>query len=145
MEKVLVEPFTLNDLEIIAKNLEKDYDNFWNYNILKNELLNSASIYLCCKVDNKIVGFAGITIILDIAELNNIVIKKDYRGNGLSSILLKKLIDIAKSKNCKQFNLEVSCLNQPAIKLYKKFGFNQVGIRPKYYNGINGILLSLEL
>ena len=76
MKNVLVEKFTINDFNLIKNNLENDFDNFWNNSILENELKNASSIYICCKYNSEIVGFAGISIILDTAELNNIVIKK---------------------------------------------------------------------
>lgn len=142
---IFIEPLSVSDLDLISDTLENDFDNFWNYNILKNELKNSSSIYLCCKSNSKIFGFAGITIILDTAELNNIVIKKTERGKGLSSLLLKELIASAKAKNCKYINLEVASTNEIAINLYKKFGFKQVGIRPKYYNGIDALLFTLNI
>ena len=142
---ILIEPFTLSDLELISDKLENEFDDFWNYNILKSELQNPYCIYLCCKLNNKIIGFAGITIVLDTAELNNIVIKKSERGNGFSLALLEKLIEIAKSHNCKKINLEVSDSNNIAIKLYKNFGFKQVGLRQKYYNGKDALLFSLDI
>ena len=146
MENVLVEKFTLSDLNLIKDSLENDFDNFWTYNILKKELQNDNSIYLCCKINSEIVGFAGISIVLDTVELNNIVIKKENRGNGLSSLLLNNLIKISKSKGCKIFNLEVASNNLIAINLYKKFGFKPVGLRQKYYDGVvDALLFSLAL
>lgn len=145
MENVLIEKFTLLDLNLVHDTLETEFDDFWNYNILEKELKNDSSVYLCCKVNSEIVGFAGISIILDTAELNNIVIKKTKRGNGYSSLLLKELLQFAKSKNCKTFNLEVASNNMIAIHLYKKFGFEQVGLRPKYYNGTDALLFSLKI
>ena len=74
----------LNDLESICSNLEKDFDDFWNYNILKNELQNPNSIYFVAKdKNNNILGFAGILKILDEADITNIVVKKDYRNKGI--------------------------------------------------------------
>ena len=145
MENVLVEKFTLSDLDLIKDVLETDFDDFWNYNILKKELQNDSSIYLCCKVNSEIVGFTGMSIVLDTAELNNIVIRKNKRGSGFSSLLLDSLIKIAKSRGCKNFNLEVASNNIVAINLYKNFGFKQVGMRPKYYNGIDALLFTLKL
>ena len=125
--------------------LQSDFDDFWNYNILENELKNESSIYICCKYNTEIIGFAGISIVLDTAELNNIVIKKNERGNGYSSLLLKELINIAAQKKCNYLNLEVASNNDVAINLYKKFGFKQVGIRPNYYNGADALLLTLGI
>lgn len=144
MNNISIEKFDISSLEQIRVNLETEFDNFWNSNILEKELNSDTSFYLCCKLDTEIVGFAGITIVLDIAELNNIVIKKDKRGNGYSSLLLKELIEIAKSHNCTKFNLEVARNNEIAINLYEKFGFKRVGTRSNYYNGVDALLFTLE-
>ena len=138
-----IDTFTLSDLESVSDSLEKDFDNFWNYNILKNELNNPSSFYLCCKQYSEVVGFAGVSIVLDTAELNNIVIKKSERGKGLSFLLLDSLIKFVKQHNCKQINLEVASSNTVAISLYKKFGFKQVGLRKGYYNGVDALLFTL--
>ena len=145
MDNFTIEKFTLSDLMSIKDILEKEFDDFWNFSILEKELTNDSSIYLCCKIDSEIVGFAGISVVLDTAELNNIVIKKNERGNGYSSLLLKELINIAAQKKCNYLNLEVASNNDVAINLYKKFGFKQVGIRPNYYNGADALLLTLEI
>ena len=143
MDNFTIEEFTLSDLMLIKDILEKDFDNFWNFSILEKELKSNSSIYLCCKINSEIVGFAGISVILDTAELNNIVIRKDQRGNGYSFVLLKELIKIAKFRGCTKLNLEVAINNEVAINLYKKLGFKQVGIRQNYYNGIDALLLTL--
>lgn len=145
LENIIIDKMSISDLDSISETLETDYDNFWNYNILKSELQNTNSIYLVCKFGSQILGFAGITITLDSAELNNIVVKKNYRGNGISSLLLNELIKICKSNNCISLNLEVASSNTIAISLYEKFGFKQVGLRKKYYNGIDALLYTLNL
>ena len=145
MNNISIEKFNISDLKQIKENLETEFDNFWNSNILEKELNSDTSFYLCCKLDSEIVGFAGITIVLDTAELNNIVIRKDKRGNGYSSLLLKELIKIAKYHNCTKFNLEVASNNEIAINLYKKFGFKQVGTRTNYYKGIDALLFTLDI
>ena len=145
MDNILIESFTIEDLDKIKNSLETDFDDFWNYNILKNELNNPSSVYLCCKYNSEIVGFAGISIVMDTAELNNIVIKKNMRGKGFSSIILKKLIEFAKTQGCTTFNLEVANNNKIAINLYKKFGFEHVGVRPNYYNHTDALLFTLKI
>ncbi len=147
MENINIEKMTLEDLEEIKAILETDFDDFWNYNILKNEIKNENAIYVVAKKrsNNEIVGFAGITAILDVAELNNIVVKKSYRRNGISKLLLNSLIEEAKKNNCKQINLEVFEKNITAINLYKKFDFIQVGMRNNYYNSGNALLFTKTL
>ena len=140
---VLISKMTKEDLNSIANILQSDFDDFWNYNILSNELNSSNSIYLVAKINDEIIGFAGITLILDEAEINNIVIKKDFRKNGYSKILLQNLIDLSKKQNIKKINLEVNIENTVAINLYHSFNFKDVGLRKGYYKGKDAILMSL--
>lgn len=140
---VLISKMTKEDLNSIANILQSDFDDFWNYNILSNELNSSNSIYLVAKINDEIIGFAGITLILDEAEINNIVIKKDFRKKGYSKILLQNLIDLSKKQNIKKINLEVNIENIIAINLYHSFNFKDVGLRKRYYKGKDAILMSL--
>lgn len=129
-----IHEMTLEDLELIKDTLYSEYDNFWSYNILKNELLNDKTTYIVAKENNQIVGFAGIMTCLDEATLNNIVVKKSCRGRGIGGELLDTIIELCGDLNMKSLTLEVDSSNTPAINLYKKFGFQNLGIRKKYYN-----------
>lgn len=143
MSNLEITTMTINDLEEIKPILQKDFDEFWNYQILKEELTNTNSSYFIAKLSNVIVGFAGIKKILDEANIMNIVTKKVYRNNGIATILLKKLIDFSKT-DCSNITLEVNENNKIAIHLYEKFGFKNVGIRKKYYDGTyNAIIMTL--
>lgn len=148
MQNAVVEIFNMEikDLDLISSNLESDFDNFWNYNVFKSELENRNSKYLVAKVDNKIVGFAGLIPIVDEADISNIVVHKDFRNQKIGSCLLKALIDLALSLNLKIINLEVRESNLPAIKLYEKYNFEICGFRKKYYNNSeNAILMQKKL
>lgn len=125
----------LDDLEQMKDTLYSDFDNFWSYNILKQELENKNTTYIVAKENNEIVGFAGISTCLDEATLNNIVVKKSCRGRGIGGELLESLIDLCGDLHMRTFTLEVDTENAPAIHLYEKFGFKNLGIRKKYYNG----------
>ena len=129
-----IHEMTLEDLELIKDTLYSEYDNFWSYNILKNELLNDKTTYIVAKENHQIVGFAGIMTCLDEATLNNIVVKKSCRGRGIGGELLDTIIELCADLNMKTLTLEVDSSNIPAISLYKKFGFQNLGIRKKYYN-----------
>ena len=125
----------LEDLEQMKDTLYSDFDNFWSYNILKQELENKNTTYIVAKENNEVVGFAGISTCLDEATLNNIVVKKSCRGRGIGGELLESLIDLCGDLHMRTFTLEVDTENAPAIHLYEKFGFKNLGIRKKYYNG----------
>ena len=137
-----IDKMSLEDLISIKDILTTEFDDFWNYEILKSELESTNSYFFVAKnISGEIVGFAGIKIILDEADIMNIVIKKDFRNNGIGSLLLDYLISYSKSINLKTITLEVNEINIPDIKLYEKFGFEKLGIRKKYYNGENDAII----
>lgn len=75
-----IEEMLLSDLS----NLDlHDFDDFWNINILKQELKSDTSFYIIAKSDSDIVGFAGINLILDEAHIANIAVRKDKRRLGV--------------------------------------------------------------
>lgn len=140
----MISEMNLQDLENIKDCLLTDFDNFWSYNILKQELENGKSKYFVAKQENEIVGFAGILLIIDQVNIMNIVVKRDKRNFGIGSLLLEEIIRYSKIHNATSITLEVNEKNIPAIKLYKKYGFKQVGLRRKYYNNEdNAILMDL--
>ncbi len=119
MADVKIEKMCLKDLEKMDLN---EFDDFWNENMLKDELLLPSSYYIIAKYEEDIVGFAGINLVLDEAHLANIVVKKNMRKRGVASKLLASIIDIAK-ENSSFLTLEVNENNLPGVKLYQKYGF----------------------
>ncbi len=144
MNSIQISKMTIQDLDNIKENFEKNFDNFWTYGILKSEIDNINSRYIVCKQFEEIVGFAGILVIQDTADIMNIVTKKDKRGLGIASKMLEHLINLAKCENCSNITLEVNENNLPAISLYKKFHFEKVGLRKRYYdNKYDAIIMTL--
>lgn len=138
---------TLENLNQIKNILLSDFDDFWNYNILKQELECENSYFIIAKNNNdEIVGFAGLKNIVDEANIMNIVVKKSFRHHGIGSILLENLITYSKNKNLKTITLEVNEHNLSAIRLYDKFDFDHIGIRKKYYDGeSDAIIMSKKI
>ena len=83
---------TLDDFNKIKDVLISDFDDFWNVNTLEEELINENSYYLVAKIENQIVGFAGIKSVLDEADIMNIVTRKDKRNMGFAKFVLNELI-----------------------------------------------------
>lgn len=119
------------EIEPILSN----FDDFWTPQNLKSELENTNSKCIIAKLDNKIVGFAGIWFSVDDSHITNIAVHKDYRHQGIGSILLEKLIELARVKS--SLTLEVNTKNEFAYKLYLKYGFKNLGIRKKYYKNLD--------
>ena len=141
MEDIEIYPMTMEDLELIKDDLEEKFDKFWTYGILKSEIANINSRYIMAKCNEEIVGFAGLTLIVDEANIMNVVVKKEKRMQGIGNLLIKNLIEISKALKAKSITLEVNINNVPAINLYKKFKFEEIGLRKKYYNNIDDALI----
>ena len=131
----------LDDFEQIKDCLQEDFDEFWTPNILKSELESSNSKYIVAKENDNIVGFAGIIISVDDTEITNIVTKKTERKKGIGTLLLDKLIEMTKKENWDKISLEVNENNIEAKNLYIKNGFEIVGRRKRYYNGIDDAII----
>lgn len=141
-----INKMTLEDLSEIQDILFSEFDDFWTISSFEQELKCKNSYFIVAKdINNEILGFAGFKHILNEADIMNIVIKKDYRKNGIGKYLLENLISYAKSSNIDTLNLEVHENNIPAISLYHKLGFQDVGIRKNYYDGKYNALLMKKI
>lgn len=143
---VKIEKMTESHLDKIKDNLQEDFDEFWNENVIKSELENPASTYIVALDEqNNVVAYAGIWQPIDEAHITNIVTKKDKRKNKIATKMLEELIKIAKQRKLNNITLEVNVNNVPAINLYKKYNFKEVGIRKKYYNNSDdAIIMTLQ-
>ena len=132
---------SLSDLESIKNILSSDFDDFWSYNILKSELESPNSKYIIAKIENEIVGFAGVKIVFEEANLMNIVTKKIYRKNGIGKYLLENLIAFCKKLSVNTILLEVNENNFAALHLYENFGFKILSVRKNYYKNQSAIVV----
>ena len=145
-EKIQILPMTMEDIDSISPDFEGNFDKFWNINNLKNDFQNQNATYFIAKLDNEIVGFAGILKICDEANIMNIVTKTSKRHLGVGEKLLKELISSSKKQTLKSITLEVNVNNYPAIHLYEKFNFKRIGLRKKYYNNTDdALIMTLEI
>lgn len=136
---------------MIRKSVSSDYEILSNYyrefdengvDIFDKGPFSNIYVY---EKDRKIVGFINYSIIYDRAEIDYIYVEKNYRENDIASELMSFCIEEAIQCGCKNITLEVNCNNEKGINLYKKYGFVKATIRPKYYNGADGLLMIREL
>lgn len=90
-------------------------------------------------------GFVVYRIVLDEAEIITIGVNPEMRRSGIASAMIGIIEKTLKSQSVKKIFLEVSSTNTPAQKLYENYGFKTVGLRPKYYDGVDAILMSKDI
>ena len=144
---IFIDKMSIDDLDSIKTVLQNEFDEFWNYNVFKDELKNENSYYIIAKLENNIVGFGGIWKAVDDVHITNIVVRKKFRKLGIGNVILEHLIKIGRNiQNINSITLEVNSKNTPAINLYLKFGFKKVGLRKNYYGlDENAIIMTLDL
>lgn len=121
------------DLNAVAA-IERDTLSPWSTRSLERELGVSQAIVLVAeKPDVQIVGWCSCRVVWPEAEVMKIAVKVDSRASGIARALLECLLGRLKSRKVTSLFLEVRSENRAALSLYKKNGFLQVGVRPRYY------------
>lgn len=105
----------------------------WSRAMLEPELSNPLSLWLVSLCDDQVIGYVGSQSVLDGADMMNIAVHPQYRKQGTAQRLILELISLLQDRGVKSLALEVRASNEPAICLYQKLGFVQVGCRPGYY------------
>lgn len=116
-------------LEVSSLSLKES----WSKEAFAKELSNPLAKYIIAKSDDRIIGFAGVWIIVDEGHITNIAVHPDFRGQGIGSKLVDSLVEKSKTFGCNALTLEVRSSNIVAQNLYEKFGFISEGIRKNYY------------
>ena len=92
---------------------------------------------LLVRPSERIVGFAGMWLMLDEAHVTTIGVKPELRGRGLGELLFATLLEIAIGVGARRVTLEVRVSNHSAQALYRKYTFHDEGIRRRYYSDNN--------
>ncbi len=81
----------------------------------------------------RLVGYIAFSVILDEMEILNIAVHPDARRRGMGAVLLESALAYSREKQVAKSFLDVKESNAPAIALYEKYGYKQIGVRKKYY------------
>lgn len=126
----------ISDLEAIKEIEDESFINpFTKEDLLYEISQNPISNFFVLEKDGIVVGFLDYWVTFDSATIDQIAVKKSERNQGFAKILLEKSInDLKELGEVSFFTLEVRASNEPAINLYKSFGFQKVTIKEKYYD-----------
>lgn len=90
-------------------------------------------------------GFVVYRIVVDEMEIITIGVAPEMRRSGIASAMVGIIEKDALCQGVKKIFLEVASTNIPAQKLYENCGFKTIGLRPKYYDGVDAILMAKEI
>lgn len=131
---MIIRQMQLGDVSAIAELEKLCFSDPWSENSIASELNNRLSFWLVAEEDSKVVGYVGSQAVLDSADMMNLAVSPDYRQKGIGQALINELSFWLKNNHVIALLLEVRVSNTPAISLYEKLGFVQVGRRPNYYH-----------
>lgn len=130
---------------VIRKMVEEDIDKLleieklcfatpWTRDSFLHELYeNPYAVYYVMELDDKIIGYCGVWLVIDEAHITNIAIVPECRGNKFGNELFSHVLEQAKRSGAIQLSLEVRVSNVVAQKMYRKYGLIPGGIRKRYY------------
>ena len=123
------------DAGSIAKIEEVSIKRPWSIVLIKADLETNANAkYWVCEEEGQVLGFLGVHDIVGEINITNVAVDPASRRKGIANMLMDALIDEYENQDIVGITLEVRASNEPAIKLYEKYGFKSEGIRKAYYS-----------
>jgi len=135
--EINLRPMREVDLDDVLKIEQEAYPFPWSRGVFRDCLRVGYSCWIM-EVREQLIGYGVLTTGAGEAHVLNLCVDASERGFGYGARLLKRLVDLAKWHEAESIYLEVRPSNQPAFKLYEKFGFGVVGRRPNYYPSEQG-------
>ncbi len=133
-----IEPMTFDDLPAVQEIERLSFTTPWPPHAYRTELeSNRLATYLVVRVEGRVVAYAGMWLMVDEAHITTFAVHPSWRRRRIAERLLIALLELAVRRQAREATLEVRLSNIPARRLYEKFGFRPVGVRPRYYSDDN--------
>lgn len=117
----------------VAELEKKCFSDPWSEKSIAGELDNKLAYWLVAVEGDFVAGYVGSQTVMGETDMMNIAVHPDYRRRGVAEALVNTLVLRLKAMDSHSLTLEVRSSNAPAIALYQKHGFSQVGLRKNYY------------
>jgi [ribosomal protein S18]-alanine N-acetyltransferase len=135
---LLIRPMRIGDLAAVQLIERASFSTPWPSSAYRQELeTNRLAQYLVALMGDEIVAYGGIWLMVDEAHITTFAVHPRYRRRRIGERLILALLDLARERMAREATLEVRLSNLPARRLYEKYGFRPVGIRPRYYSDNN--------
>ena len=105
----------------------------WSERSVASELDNKLSFWLVALEGETVAGYIGSQTVMDETDMMNVAVHPDFRRQGIAEMLITELVKNLKQKGSRCLSLEVRASNAPALALYGKLGFSEIGRRKNYY------------
>lgn len=127
-------PMTMEHIPQVAALERACFSRPWSEESLQSELWNDSAVIIVAEgEDGSVLGYAGLQTVLDEGYITNVAVDNTYRRQGIADELIAAFVRFGQAKLA-FLTLEVRASNAPAIALYAKHGFVEVGRRKNYYD-----------
>jgi ribosomal-protein-alanine N-acetyltransferase len=136
---------TLEDLPAVHRIERASFSVPWPDEAYRSELqANRLASYLVVRAEDDVVAYGGIWLMVDEAHITTVAVDPAWRRQRVGETLLVALLDLALARRAREATLEVRLSNVAARRLYEKYGFRPVGLRPRYYsdNGEDALIMT---
>lgn len=126
---------TIDDVKAVHAIELATFPTPWTLDSFYYEMTeNQYAHYLIAENEaGEIIGFCGVWLVIDAAQITNVAVVDSVRGQGIGEGLMREAMRVAKEANMDVMSLEVRVTNTVAQNLYRKLGFQDGGIRKGYY------------
>ena len=130
---MLIREMTLQDVARAAEIEKECFSIPWSEKSFEDSLSREDTLFLVCEEEGVVVGYIGMYLSFDEGSITNVAVSPSFRKRGCGEALVKGAKERAKEKQIETIFLEVRVSNAPAISLYKKLEFEELGIRKNFY------------
>lgn len=122
-----------------------NFSDGWTENMLLTAFDGGRFVAFGAFIDERLVGAVTLSLSIDDADIEGVVVDKAYRQKGIGILLMQKAHEYIKNNLLKAVLLEVRQSNLPAIALYEKLGYKKISVRKNYYlDGENALVMIKE-
>ena len=130
---MILEKLNASHVAQIAQLEKICFSDPWSERSVASELENKLSCWLVAMEGEQVAGYIGSQTVCGETDMMNVAVHPDHRRKGIAEKLILALIEELKGMESHCLTLEVRASNAPAIALYEKLGFQEVGRRKNYY------------
>ncbi|MFI9559956.1 ribosomal protein S18-alanine N-acetyltransferase [Nonomuraea endophytica] len=121
----------------------------WSEGMMRGELADqprTRHYVVAMRDDDEIVGYAGLAAAGDQADVQTIAVLQDHQSRGIGGAMLTELLGEARRRGAREIFLEVRADNPRAKAVYERFGFEEIGLRRRYYDdGTDAVMMRRKL
>lgn len=134
MADMIIRQATVNDVDDIYEIERLCFPEPWSRESMVYELeSNPRAFYIVAELEGQVAGYAGLWWIGDEGHITNVAVKPGFRNRRIAQGIMGVMIEFTTKEGILHHTLEVRRSNEPAIRLYEKFGFRVEGVRKGYY------------